>query len=62
MQVFCLACGAAMLREVDPEGDPGWVCYRWFDMQHRLVFTCPRCGEVMTALTTGERPADDPGG
>jgi hypothetical protein len=55
--VFCLTCGAPMIRRPDPEGiNAGYPAFQWFDLAGGRADHCPQCGEVTSALTTAPAP------
>jgi len=58
--VYCLACGAPMIRRPDPEGTPGgYPAFQWYTLGGSDAHNCPGCGAITSLLTTGERPATD---
>lgn len=58
--VYCLACGAPMIRRPDPEGTPGgYPAFQWYTLGGSDAPNCPGCGAITSLLTTGERPATD---
>ena len=55
--VFCLVCGAAMMRRPDQElTSGGHPAYQWFDPTGARADHCPQCGATTSLLTTAPAP------